>query len=86
MLFKLCAAMAALCLKTVTACDDHDWTSPMLGGYVNHDLMKRHDLDKRIQPGALPTLPQQIKVSEDGNQESYLKAFLMYYRTSTGVK
>ncbi|KAJ9658324.1 hypothetical protein H2198_003754 [Neophaeococcomyces mojaviensis] len=61
MLFKLCATAAALTLKLVTACEDHDWTSPMLGGYVNHDLMKRHDLDKRIQPGALPTLPQQIK-------------------------
>lgn len=61
MLFKGCAAVAALCLKIVAACEDHDWTSPILGGYVNHDLMKRHDLDKRIQPGAYPTLPQQIK-------------------------
>lgn len=33
----------------------------MLGGYVNHELMKKHDLEKRIQPGALTTLPQQIK-------------------------
>lgn len=61
MLLKLCAAAAAFCLSSVTACEDHDWTSPFLGGYVDHNLMRRHDLNKRIQPGALTTLPQQIK-------------------------
>ncbi|EXJ60410.1 hypothetical protein A1O7_04562 [Cladophialophora yegresii CBS 114405] len=43
------------------SCDDHDWTSPFLGGYVDHGLMRRHDLSKRIQPAALPTPPQKIK-------------------------
>lgn len=45
----------------VRACEDHDWTSPILGGYLDHDLMRRHDLDKRIQPQALRTPAQQIK-------------------------
>lgn len=44
-----------------TACEDHDWTSPVLGGYLDRRLMVQHDLEKRIQPGALKTLPQQIK-------------------------
>ena len=48
-------------LQPITGCEDHDWTSPVLGGYVNHDLMRRHDLNKRIQPAADPTPPQVIK-------------------------
>ncbi|KAK5070062.1 hypothetical protein LTR64_001896 [Lithohypha guttulata] len=58
---RLCIVATAVFSSFAAGCEDHDWTSPMLGGYVNHDLMARHDLDKRIQPGALPTLPQQIK-------------------------
>ncbi|KAK4939746.1 hypothetical protein LTR10_020030 [Elasticomyces elasticus] len=45
----------------IYCCEDHDWTSPVLGGYVDHGLMHSHDLEKRIQPGAQPTPPQQIK-------------------------
>jgi len=60
MLFKLCAT-AAIYASFATGCEDHDWTSPLLGGYFNHKLMQRHDHEKRIQPNALPTLPQQIK-------------------------
>merc|ERR1711939_810332 len=48
-------------LQPITGCEDHDWISPVLGGYVNHDLMRRHDLNKRIQPAADPTPPQVIK-------------------------
>lgn len=48
-------------LQPVIGCEDHDWTSPVLGGYVDHGLMKSHDLTKRIQPGAQSTPPQQIK-------------------------
>ena len=58
---KACATVAAFLASCVLTCEDHDWTSPFLGGYVNHDLMRRHDHAKRIQPGALSTLPQQIK-------------------------
>jgi len=61
MLVKLCAAAAALCASLAVGCEDHDWTSPMLGGHVNHELMRRHDIEKRIQPNALTTLPQQIR-------------------------
>ena len=61
MLYKLCTAAVALYAGFATGCDDHDWTSPLMGGYVNHELMRSHDLDKRIQPGAQQTLPQQIK-------------------------
>lgn len=61
MLFKLCAAAAAVYASFATGCEDHDWTSPMVGGQFNHELMRRHDIEKRIQPGALATLPQQIK-------------------------
>lgn len=58
---KHCAVAVALCWSFVSGCEDHDWTSPFLGGYVDHELMRKHDMDKRTQPGALPTLPQQIK-------------------------
>lgn len=59
---QLCALVAALLSGFVSGCEDHDWTSPMLGqGHIDHELMRRHDFTKRIQPGALPTLPQQIK-------------------------
>lgn len=61
MLLSLCT-LAAVCLKLTGACEDHDWTSPITAqGVFNHDLMQRHDLEKRIQPNARPTLPQQIK-------------------------
>lgn len=52
---------AAALFRPLRACEDHDWTSPVLGGYLDHDLMRRHDLDKRIQPQALRTPAQQIK-------------------------
>jgi len=65
MLGKLATAAVSLLVLLAEGCEDHDWTSPLLGGYVNHALMSRHDrtrtIEKRIQPGALPTLPQQIK-------------------------
>lgn len=65
MLGKLATAAVSLLVLLAGGCEDHDWTSPLLGGYVNHALMSRHDrtrtIEKRIQPGALPTLPQQIK-------------------------
>ncbi|EXJ92134.1 hypothetical protein A1O3_00684 [Capronia epimyces CBS 606.96] len=48
-------------LRPGYGCEDHDWTSPVLGGYVDHGLMKKHDLMKRIQPQAMVTPPQQIK-------------------------
>lgn len=51
---KLYLAIAALA-SLGAACEDHDWTSPMLGGYINHNVMAR------TQPGALQTLPQEIK-------------------------
>ena len=55
------ALVSALLANVALGCEDHDWTSPLTGGYLNRDLMSRHDFDKRMQPGALPTLPQQIK-------------------------
>lgn len=59
---SLSAIATALLSSFVSGCEDHDWTSPVLGqGSVNHELMRSHDLTKRIQPGALQTLPQQIK-------------------------
>ena len=61
MLGKLSTAAVSLLALLAEACEDHDWTSPLLGGYVNHALMSRHDIEKRIQPNALHTLPQQIK-------------------------
>ena len=62
MLLNICTTAAALFSVFAASCEDHDWTSPLLGsGSVNHDLMRRHDHDKRTQPGALQTLPQQIK-------------------------
>ncbi|KAK4629618.1 hypothetical protein CLAFUW4_07823 [Fulvia fulva] len=54
MLFRLIAA-AALYAGLSTGCEDHDWTTPVMGGYLIHNLMAR------TQPGALETLPQQIK-------------------------
>ena len=60
MLLHAVLAVAAL-LESALACDDHEWTSPVLGGYVDHGLMKKHDLSKRIQPAAIPTPPQHIK-------------------------
>ncbi|KAJ9644361.1 uncharacterized protein PV06_06298 [Exophiala oligosperma] len=48
-------------LRPIAGCEDHDWTSPVLGGYVDHSMMRRHDLSKRIQPTALKTPAQQIK-------------------------
>ncbi|OQV06182.1 hypothetical protein CLAIMM_10794 [Cladophialophora immunda] len=60
MLLTSLLAVATL-LGSSHSCDDHDWTSPVLGGYVDHSLMRKHDLAKRIQPAALPTPPQQIK-------------------------
>ncbi|KIW30064.1 uncharacterized protein PV07_05840 [Cladophialophora immunda] len=60
MLLTSLLAVATL-LRSSHSCDDHDWTSPVLGGYVDHSLMRKHDLAKRIQPAALPTPPQQIK-------------------------
>jgi 2',3'-cyclic-nucleotide 2'-phosphodiesterase (5'-nucleotidase family) len=51
----------AAVLRPALPCDDHDWTSPILGGYVDHGLMKKHDLAKRIQPTAQSTPAQQIK-------------------------
>ncbi|KIW68784.1 hypothetical protein PV04_04705 [Phialophora macrospora] len=60
MLLTSLLALAAFFQPTFS-CDDHDWTSPFLGGYVDHGLMRRHDLAKRIQPAALPTPPQKIK-------------------------
>ena len=61
MLSQLCATATVLLASLAAGCDDHDWTAPMLGGAVNHELMRRHDIEKRIQPNALTTLPQQIK-------------------------
>lgn len=61
MLGKLSTAAVSLLALLAEGCEDHDWTSPLLGGYVNHALMSRHDIEKRIQPNALHTLPQQIK-------------------------
>ena len=61
MLSKLCVAATALLAGFASGCEDHDWTSPVLGGYVNHELMRKHDMEKRMQPNALQTLPQQIK-------------------------
>lgn len=60
MLPSVLLPIAAL-FGAVWSCDDHDWSSPVMGGYVDHGLMKRHDLTKRIQPGALVTSPQEIK-------------------------
>jgi 2',3'-cyclic-nucleotide 2'-phosphodiesterase (5'-nucleotidase family) len=59
MLFRALLTLATL--RSCFACDDHDWTSPVLGGYVDHGLMKKHEIAKRIQPSAQATPPQQIK-------------------------
>lgn len=60
-MFSSLAAIAAAAFASVAVgCEDHDWTSPMLGGYLNHGLMSRHDHEKRMQPGALETLPQKV--------------------------
>ncbi|CAK4030885.1 hypotheticalsprotein [Lecanosticta acicola] len=60
-MFSTLAAVATAAFASLAAgCEDHDWTSPMLGGYVNHALMSQHDFEKRTQPGALPTLPQRV--------------------------
>lgn len=61
MLGKLSIAVTALLAALTQACEDHDWTSPVLGGYVNQAMMSARDINRRIQPGAEPTLPQQIK-------------------------
>ncbi|EXJ93948.1 hypothetical protein A1O1_02341 [Capronia coronata CBS 617.96] len=62
MLVTLYLALTAfLQPQTVHSCEDHDWSSPVLGGYVDHGLMKTHDLAKRIQPNALVTPAQPIK-------------------------
>ena len=53
--------IVAALLQPALSCDDHDWTSPVLAGYVDHGLMKKHDLAKRIQPAARPAPPQKIK-------------------------
>ncbi|PPJ59306.1 hypothetical protein CBER1_04234 [Cercospora berteroae] len=62
MLSKLSVAAVALLAHLSGGCEDHDWTSPLTGGGVlDHALMSRHDIEKRIQPSAEATLPQQIK-------------------------
>ncbi|CAK1359421.1 unnamed protein product [Cercospora beticola] len=62
MLSKLSFAAVALLARLSGGCEDHDWTSPLTGGGVlDHALMSRHDIEKRIQPSAEATLPQQIK-------------------------
>ncbi|GIZ38376.1 hypothetical protein CKM354_000179400 [Cercospora kikuchii] len=62
MLRKLSIAAVALLARLSRGCEDHDWTSPLTGGGVlDHALMSRHDIEKRIQPSAEATLPQQIK-------------------------
>lgn len=60
MLLTLLLALTAF-LRPGDTCEDHDWTSPVLGGYLDHGLMKKHDLAKRMQPQAMVTPPQQIK-------------------------
>lgn len=59
-IFRTATALLAG-LELSQACEDHDWTSPLLGGYVNHAMMSAREINRRIQPGAEPTLPQQIK-------------------------
>ncbi|KAM3421950.1 Uncharacterized protein BST61_g2327 [Cercospora zeina] len=62
MLGKLSIAAVSLLARLSGGCEDHDWTSPLLGsGHLDHALMSRHDIEKRIQPNAEPTLPQKIK-------------------------
>jgi 2',3'-cyclic-nucleotide 2'-phosphodiesterase (5'-nucleotidase family) len=61
MLSRFTTAAAALLATFAHGCEDHDWTSPLVGGYVNHAVMSSRDINRRIQPGAEPTLPQQIK-------------------------
>jgi 2',3'-cyclic-nucleotide 2'-phosphodiesterase (5'-nucleotidase family) len=61
MMVKLSILTTALLAQAAIGCEDHDWTSPIHGGYLDRALMSRHDHEKRVQPGALKTLPQQIK-------------------------
>lgn len=60
MLSTLPTIVAAAFASFAAGCEDHDWTSPMLGGYFDHALMSRHDYEKRMQPGAQTTLPQAV--------------------------